>query len=160
MKPLKPHFPSFSVKADGRPHRAESTPRPVSLASPLLASCEYYEQKEQISSGCRGTTWMRCQQRSVPPAIACSSGYGRQLFRAVAMLALALLSACAHSPPVIMVFRTEQQAQQHCPNDTIVWLDSLTGNYYLKASGSYGRNAGRYACRSEADSAGMHQLPD
>jgi hypothetical protein len=102
---------------------------------------------------------MRCQQRRVPPAIACSSGYGRQLFCTVALLALALLSACAHSPPVVLAFRTEQQAQQHCPGDAIVWLDSLTGNYYLKGSGSYGRNAGRYACRSEADSAGMHQLP-
>lgn len=108
---------------------------------------------------------MRCRrnavnERRLPSAIACSSGYGRQLFCTVALLALALLGACAHSPPVIMAFRTEQQAQQHCPDDTIVWLDSSTGNYFLKGSGSYGRNAGRYACRSEADSAGMHQLPD
>lgn len=98
-------------------------------------------------------------QRTAPSATACSSGYGRQVCCAVALSALALLSACAHSPPVIMAFRTEQQAQQHCPNDTIVWLNSLTGNYYLKGSASYGRNAGRYACRSEADNAGMHQLP-
>ena len=107
---------------------------------------------------------MRCSQstvnpRRVPWAIACGSGYGRRFGCAVALLALALFGACTHSPPVLMAFRTEPQAQQHCPDDTIVWLDPLTGNYYLKGSGSYGRNAGRYACRSEADSAGMHQLP-
>lgn len=99
-------------------------------------------------------------QRRVRSAIACSSGYWRQLFCAVALVALALLSACAHSPPVVMAFRTEQQAQQHCPDDTIVWLDPVSGNYHLKGSGSYGRSAGRYACRNEVESAGMHQLPD
>jgi len=107
---------------------------------------------------------MRCSRNAVnpsrvPSAIACGSGDGRRFCCAVALLALALLSACAHPPPVVMAFRTEQQALQHCPDDTIVWLDALTGNYYLKGSGSYGRNTGRYACRSEADSAGMHRLP-
>jgi hypothetical protein len=99
-------------------------------------------------------------QWKVPSAVASGSGCGRQVACAAGLMVMTLLSACAHSPPIIMAFRTEQQAQQHCPDDTIVWLDPLSGNYHLKGSGSYGRSAGRYACRSEVDSAGMHQMPD
>ena len=32
----------------------------------------------------------------------------------------------------------EQQAQEHCPKDTIVWLDPQSGMYQLKGHGSYG----------------------
>ena len=33
--------------------------------------------------------------------------------------------------------------------------------YYLKGNESYGRStAGRYACRGEADQAGMHGVPN
>ena len=42
-------------------------------------------------------------------------------------------------------FRTEEQAQTHCPKDIVVWLDPQSGLYYFKGHGSYGRsNAGRY----------------
>ena len=58
---------------------------------------------------------------------------------------------------VLTAFRTEQQAQEHCPKDTIVWLDPQSGMYQLKGHGSYGlSDAGRYACRDEAERAGMH----
>ena len=75
-------------------------------------------------------------------------------------MTLALLCAtCAHSPNVLTAFRTAQQAQEHCPNDAVVWVDPQTDTYYLKGSGSYGSSGiGRYACRGEADSAGMHAL--
>ena len=43
----------------------------------------------------------------------------------------------------------------------VVSLDAQSGLYYLKGQGSYGRStAGRYACRDEADSAGMHGVPN
>jgi hypothetical protein len=45
------------------------------------------------------------------------------------------------------------------PKDIVVWFDPQSGLYYFKGHGSYGRsNAGRYACRSEADAAGMHGI--
>ena len=62
---------------------------------------------------------------------------------------------------VLTAFRTEQQAQEHCPKDTIVWLDPQSGLYQLKGHGSYGLSgAGRYACRGEAERAGMHAIPE
>jgi hypothetical protein len=69
--------------------------------------------------------------------------------------------ACGGSPTVLTAFRTEEQAQTHCPKDIVVWLDPQSGLYYFKGNGSYGRsNAGRYACRGEADAAGMHGMPN
>jgi hypothetical protein len=62
---------------------------------------------------------------------------------------------------LLVAFRTEQQAQQHCPGDTVVWLDIQNAAYYVKGQGSYGRTTtGRYACQSEADAAGLHEIKD
>jgi hypothetical protein len=48
-------------------------------------------------------------------------------------------------------FRYEAQAQRHCPNDDVVWLDFSRGVYYLKRQKRYGRGAsGSYVCREEA----------
>jgi len=69
--------------------------------------------------------------------------------------------ACGQSPIVLTAFRTEEQAQTHCPKDIVVWLEPQSGLYYFKGHGSYGgSNAGRYACRAEADAAGMHGMPN
>ena len=77
---------------------------------------------------------------------------------------MALAMSCAgygQSPIVLIAFRTEEQAQAHCPKDTVVWLDPQSGIYYLKGHASYASsNAGRYACRGEADLAGMHGMPN
>jgi hypothetical protein len=76
----------------------------------------------------------------------------------VAVLPLAF-AACAHAPEVLVAFRTEQQAQEHCPKDIVVWVDPQSGEYYLNTSPSYGRaGTGRYACRREAQSAGMREM--
>ena len=49
----------------------------------------------------------------------------------------------------------------HCPKDTVVWIDPQSAIYYLKGQGAYGSSlAGRYACRGEADSTGMHEVPN
>jgi hypothetical protein len=78
------------------------------------------------------------------------------------LMALALsCAACGEAPTVLTAFRTEEQAQTHCPKDIVVWLDAQSGLYYLKGHGSYGRSSvGRYACRAEADAAGMHGMPN
>ena len=61
--------------------------------------------------------------------------------------------------PSYRPFRTEQHAQEHCPRDAVVWVDAQSGTYQLKGQGTYGISAtGRYACRSEADGAGMHAM--
>jgi hypothetical protein len=71
-------------------------------------------------------------------------------------------AACGQSPPAVLVaFRTEEQAQSHCPKDTVVWVDAQSATYYLKGNELYGHAAaGRYACRGEADQAGMHGVPN
>jgi len=65
--------------------------------------------------------------------------------------------ALALSPAAPLTnFPTEEQAHQHCPGDTAVWLNLPTGIYYLRGQRWYGRtNSGAYVCQSEADSAGM-----
>lgn len=78
-------------------------------------------------------------------------------FIAAAVLAFGLIlggtgSAFAADPAT---FQSEQQAQQHCPADQIVWLNLPTAIYHQKGQRWYGvtRN-GAYACRKEADAAG------
>jgi hypothetical protein len=94
-----------------------------------------------------------------PPRVSSSAGSARDLRSAVAVMAALFCASCGHSPTVLVAFRTEQQAQEHCPGDTVVWLDVQNGAYYLKGHGSYGQAAGgRYACRAEAESAGMHEM--
>lgn len=74
-----------------------------------------------------------------------------------AVLALApSLGSCGGSPGVLTAYRTEQQAQDHCPKDTVVWLNPQSGMFHLKGRGSYGvSGAGRYACHREAERTGM-----
>jgi hypothetical protein len=70
-----------------------------------------------------------------------------------------VFAACAQRPEVLVAFRTEQQAQEHCPKDTVVWVDPQSGGYHLNTSPSYGHaGAGRYACRREAELAGMRAM--
>jgi hypothetical protein len=84
----------------------------------------------------------------------------RNLDPGLVLLALALSStSCVQSPIVVVAFRTEQQAQDHCPDDTVIWLDPVNGIYYVKGHQSYGRtDSGRYACHAEVDRAGMHEM--
>jgi hypothetical protein len=76
------------------------------------------------------------------------------------LLLLAFLlpgNAVAVSPSAPLTnFPTEAQARQHCPTDTVVWLNLPTGIYHLKGQRWYGRtNSGAYVCQGEADHAGM-----
>jgi len=52
-------------------------------------------------------------------------------------------------------FRFEQQAQEHCPGDSIVWAIARLGIYNSNAERWYGQtNDGAYVCRHDAETAG------
>ena len=60
--------------------------------------------------------------------------------------------ALAATPPT---FDSERQAQQHCPSDTVVWLNLPSGVYHFKGQRWYGRTkSGAFVCKKEADKAG------
>ena len=53
------------------------------------------------------------------------------------------------------LFTTEQEAQQHCPRDVVVWLNLPSGIYHFKGQRWYGNTKhGAFVCRKEADGAG------
>jgi hypothetical protein len=53
-------------------------------------------------------------------------------------------------------FPTAQDAQKHCPDDLVVWLDPPTRTYHYRGQRSYGSTkSGTYVCRNEAKKAGM-----
>jgi hypothetical protein len=55
----------------------------------------------------------------------------------------------------LTLFTTEQKAQQHCPKDTVVWLNLPSGVYHFKGQRWYGNTRnGAFVCEQEADKAG------
>jgi hypothetical protein len=55
----------------------------------------------------------------------------------------------------ITLFPTENQAQQHCPSDVVVWLNLPTHIYHWKGMRWYGNTKnGSYVCKKEADENG------
>jgi hypothetical protein len=61
------------------------------------------------------------------------------------------LSASGASAAPLTPFRYEEQAQRHCPDDTVVWLDFRKRRYYSKHQKLYGRGFdGSYVCLKEA----------
>lgn len=69
-------------------------------------------------------------------------------------LSFSILSS-AFANPSASHFQTEQEAKQHCPNDTVVWVNTKTGVYHLKGERWYGvTRYGVYECRKEADAEG------
>ena len=65
-----------------------------------------------------------------------------------------LASAAAKND--LPLFRTEQQAQQHCPTDTIVWANTSSGVYHLRGERFYARTKnGAFVCQKEADQKGL-----
>lgn len=52
-------------------------------------------------------------------------------------------------------FQTEAQAQQHCPADTVVWVNTPTGVYHFKGQRWYANTKhGAFGCQKEADTTG------
>jgi hypothetical protein len=55
-------------------------------------------------------------------------------------------------------FRYEAQAQRHCPNDTVVWLDFRRRAYYSNVQKRYAQGFnGSYVCRNEARRSGYRR---
>ena len=51
-------------------------------------------------------------------------------------------------------FASEQEAQQHCPSDVVVWLNPRSAIYHFKGQRWYGATKyGAYVCKKEADQA-------
>ena len=68
----------------------------------------------------------------------------------VAALLAGLSGAAGQS---LTPFRYQDQAQRHCPADSVVWLDFRKGRYYARGQKLYGRGFdGSYVCREEARS--------
>jgi hypothetical protein len=64
-------------------------------------------------------------------------------------------STAGSAARLLTLYRTEQQAQNHCPKDTVVWLDHPSGIYHFKGQRQYGNtNDGAFVCEHEADQAG------
>jgi hypothetical protein len=73
-------------------------------------------------------------------------------------LALMTLPGFAIAVPAAPLadFPTAQEAQQHCPDDLVVWLDLPTRTYHYRGQHWYGSTkSGAYVCRNEAVRAGM-----
>jgi hypothetical protein len=64
--------------------------------------------------------------------------------------------AVAQSPTApLATFPNEQQAQQHYPADTVVWVNLPSAIYHFKGERWYGNTkSGAYVCQREADRAG------
>jgi hypothetical protein len=79
----------------------------------------------------------------------------RRLIASVVLLALS--TGAAPKAPLVN-FPTEREAQEHCPNDMVVWLDPPTKTYYYRGQARYGSTkGGAFVCRDEANHAGMRQ---
>ena len=65
-------------------------------------------------------------------------------------------AAIAQSPTApLAIFPSEKPAQQHCPTDTVVWLNLPSGIYHFRGERWYGNTrSGAYVCQHEADRAG------
>ncbi len=80
----------------------------------------------------------------------------RQVCLLTAFVVAASTTNAAATP--LTPFRYEAQAQRHCPDDTVVWLDFRKGIYYLKRHNRYAQGStGSFVCREEARSNGYRR---
>jgi hypothetical protein len=76
----------------------------------------------------------------------------KKLFIAVAAIALLGFSAPSYAQ---RQYPTAQQAQRHCPNDIVVWLNIPTRIYHMPGTRWYGMTKyGAFVCEAAADRAG------
>ena len=55
----------------------------------------------------------------------------------------------------LTLYPSEEQAQQHCPSDVVVWLNLPSHIYHWKSMRWYGNTKnGAYVCKKEADENG------
>jgi hypothetical protein len=76
------------------------------------------------------------------------------MMRRLIVAALILMSTSAFAGTEL--FHAEQEAQKHCPKDTVVWVNLKSGIYHWKGQVWYANtNAGAFVCKTEADANGM-----
>jgi len=72
-------------------------------------------------------------------------------------LFFSLIAACFLATPVLALeqFTSEVQAQEHCPQDKVVWLNLPTMIWHYKGQRWYGNTKhGAYVCEREAAASG------
>jgi hypothetical protein len=77
--------------------------------------------------------------------------------RSIAKFFAGLVVGIALAVPAfaLTTFSDEAQAQRHCPNDTVVWLNLPTMIWHYKGQRWYARSQhGAYACEKEAAAGG------
>ena len=81
------------------------------------------------------------------------------LIQVICLSALSVAgSATTASAVPLTPFRYESQAQRHCPDDTVVWLDFRNGRYYLRGQKRYAQGStGSFVCRNEAHGSGYRR---
>jgi len=72
------------------------------------------------------------------------------------VLVLSVVTATFALPAyALATFNSEEQAQQHCPKDTVVWLNLPTMIWHYKGERWYARTkSGAFACEKEAATSG------
>ena len=79
----------------------------------------------------------------------------RLLIRVVVAILLTITGVAPVFAQAVQQFQTQQQAQEHCPQDTIVWLNTNSGVYHFQGQRWYGNTkSGAYVCQQEADKDG------
>jgi hypothetical protein len=74
------------------------------------------------------------------------------------LLALIVAGSVTSVSAILAPFRYETQAQRHCPDDVVVWLDFRRGVYYSSGQKRYARgSSGSFVCRKEARSSGYRR---
>jgi hypothetical protein len=79
----------------------------------------------------------------------CVARAARAMCLAAVLAAAGAVDAAAQGP--LSLFPNAAQAQEHCPNDSVVWLDFKKRIYYLQGQRQYARGrTATYVCRNEA----------
>ena len=77
---------------------------------------------------------------------------------ALVVFGISAIAASAATALPLTPFRYEAQAQRHCPDDTVVWLDFRKEVYYFKRHRRYARGGtGSFVCQSEARDSGFRR---
>lgn len=75
--------------------------------------------------------------------------------RVLSVLLLLIAPSAVTAQSDITLYTTEQAAQQHCPADVVVWVNTQSGVYHLRGQRYYANTkAGAFVCRKEADQHG------
>ena len=76
-------------------------------------------------------------------------------FIAFAFLLFLVPVLTAYADISLTLYPMQKNAQQHCPNDEVVWLNTKTGIWHAQGARWYGATKqGAYVCKKEAAAAG------